>query len=249
MSPKVINLSENRPRSWSEKTNHACFFLLITRLAISEIFIHVDFRHWRYHIMNLGLLLCLVHPDSKYSTSAVRYFLKLMVDETLRVRRIATKVMQFILLQNKPKFKKISVDPRGHYTKSDDGICPGNRPDNDWLLYNSSTVPTNAEEWNRQRYMHDKHIGFYTWPESIQVYAPPNEQPYLEQRRENLGEQEREIYNFFTDKANVALLIKYWSMEEKKGKDKFNLVRYSVIKVRVYSVSFLNKTLQECSSI
>lgn len=195
--------------------------------------------------MNLGLLLCLVHPDSKYSPSAVRYFLKLMVDETLRVRRIAMKVVQFILLQNKPKFKKFSVDPYQHYVKSADRIFPGNRPDNEWLLYNSSTVPTNSVEWNRQRYMHDKHTGFYTWPKCIQIYAPPNEQPFFEQRKEKLTEQELEIYNFFMDKANVALLIKYWSMEEKKGKDKFNLVRYSVIKVHIYLAQFHNKTLQK----
>lgn len=61
------------------------------------------------------------------------------------------------------------------------------------------------------------------------MYAPPKDQPICELN--NLQESEKVIYDFFSKDANVSKFIKFFSMEEKKGKDKFSGTRFSIYKV------------------
>lgn len=190
--------------------------------------------------MCLSLIQYLVHPDVKYNVNIVKYFLSALINDSIAIRKIALKVVLFAALQNKPKFKKIPKDPYS-YSAKPDKIIPGIRSDNKWLLYNSTTVPKDAKEWDTPRYVHDQYTGFYTWPKQLEVYAPSSEQLSFEKRKNILSPQETAILDFFTNSDNVNALIKYWSMEEKKGRDQFNVHRFYLIKVRILRNKFLNK--------
>lgn len=62
------------------------------------------------------------------------------------------------------------------------------------------------------------------------LYAPSDEQPPLDRNESELKPEEKEVYNFFINPENVAKLIKYFSLEEKKGKDKFNGFKFLMFK-------------------
>lgn len=200
--------------------------------------IYEYFRHWRHYSMALGFLRDLVHPDVKYNAKVVEFFLKCLIDESIVVRKIALKAVVFIVVQNKPKFVKIKIDPyqfnnvNGKINNDNDQIKPGIRPDNKWLLYDSKTLPKNDLEWDKPRYVHNQYVGFYSWPKTLEVYAKSIDQPTPSKRIGNLTDQERTLYNYFTDDKYVDVLISYLSMEEKKGKDLFNGQRFLLFKVR-----------------
>lgn len=182
--------------------------------------------------MALSFIKDMVHADVKYNPQVVKFFLNALINDSLEIRKIALRVFLFILLQNKPKYKKVVIDPYSFSNcKEKSKITPGIRPDNQWLLYNSKTAPKNSQEWNQLRYLHRRDYGYYAWPKVLEVYAPADEQPAFANRLASLSEQEKEITEFFNEKT-VDVLIKYLSMEEKKGKDHFSGFRYLVFKVK-----------------
>lgn len=107
---------------------------------------------------------------------------------------------------------------------------PGLRADNSWLRYNYKTRPLTAEQWDESRYVHQSYIGYYVWPKILRVYAPSSQQPSLDPEMRELTDCEREISSFFDDPQNIEKLINYFSLEEKKGKDKFNALRCFLFK-------------------
>jgi proteasome activator subunit 4 len=66
------------------------------------------------------------------------------------------------------------------------------------------------------------------------VYAASGEQPVLDRRHEELTAAEKEVDLFFSDWSNIDRLINFLTLEEKKGKDKFNCYRFIMFKVRQY---------------
>ncbi|KAK5647619.1 hypothetical protein RI129_002511 [Pyrocoelia pectoralis] len=189
-----------------------------------------DNLHWRYYYMSIAFIKSLVHPDVKYKPNLINFFMKALINDSLEVRKIAGKVFLYILIQNKPKYKKITIDPYSFNTEAKSSKpIPGIRSDNEWLLYNSKTVPKCAEEWDKPRYLHRRDFGYYAWPKTLETFAPSFEQPTFAKRQESLSEEEKEILSFFNH-DNVNVLIKFLSMEEKKGKDIFNGFRYLVFK-------------------
>lgn len=183
--------------------------------------------------MALNFLKSSVHFDVNYKWQFVRYFLHATISESIVVRKISMKILVFILVQNKPKFAKVQIDP-SQYSKVEtkhDKIQPGIREDNKWLLFNSKTVPKLAKEWDETRFIHDQYTGYYVWPKQLEVYESSSKQITPVKRMDSLNETEREIYNFFSDEHNVETLIKYLSMEDKKGRDQFNIYRFFTFKV------------------
>ena len=59
-------------------------------------------------------------------------------------------------------------------------------------------VPKNAEDWDRQRYVHKTHYGYYSWPRKMQVYAASSTQPQLKRSLEDMCTPEQEIFKFFS---------------------------------------------------
>ncbi|XP_017776330.1 PREDICTED: proteasome activator complex subunit 4-like isoform X2 [Nicrophorus vespilloides] len=188
--------------------------------------------HWRYHMMAVCFLRDLVHCHVRYNANVVRFFLSMLINESLKIRKLAMKAVVFILIQNKPNFVRIQIDPKKYMREipKSSKLPPGIRADNEWLLYNSKTSPKNTEQWNETRFCHDQYSGYYCWPPTITVSAPPNDQPNISDHPEIMTAQQKEIYEFFTNDANMDLLIKYWSLEEKKGNDKFSSSRFILFK-------------------
>lgn len=185
--------------------------------------------HWRYHTMALSFIRDLVHPNVKYGANIVRYILAALVHDSLEIRKLAICIMVYILKQQKRPHKKVEIDPRG-FTESTGG-GPGVREDNLWVQYDRESRPRSSDEWDRPRFLHKVYSGFYVWPDTVQVYAPSSEQPCLDRPVDQLSAQEQEIDAFFSNQDNIDSLIRFMSLEEKKGRDKFNGGRFIMFKV------------------
>jgi len=79
-----------------------------------------------------------------------------------------------ILKQQKRTKKKVEFDPyvligSSRPTNPND-IRPGDRPDNECLLYKRALLPKNEEEWNKFPFVEKTHWGYYTWPESVHFH-------------------------------------------------------------------------------
>ncbi|CAG9839520.1 unnamed protein product [Diabrotica balteata] len=79
-------------------------------------------------------------------------------------------------------------------------------------------------------YIHDQYTGYYCWPKTLELYDPPSTQQTAAKRLDDLTEIEKDIYTFFNNKENIEKLIKFLSLEEKKGRDHFNAYRFLAFK-------------------
>ncbi|CAG9857916.1 unnamed protein product [Phyllotreta striolata] len=182
--------------------------------------------HWRYHQMAINFLKDLVHFDVNYGPRIVRFFLASSIDDSLTVRKTSMKILVYILVQNKIRYKKVEVKVA---VKSKD-IKPGIREDNKHLVYNDENIPRNSKDWEELRYVHDQYTGYYAWPKKLELYDSPSKQRTAAKRLDDLTEIERDIYRFFDNPDNVEKLIKFLSLEEKKGRDQFNVYRFYLFK-------------------
>jgi hypothetical protein len=116
--------------------------------------------------MALSFLRDLVHPDLQYPPRIVRYFLQMLIHDSLELRKIAIRSTVFLLKQQKCSHKKIVVDPlKISITSTDVGPKgPGNRADNEWVQYSKEKRPLTAEEWDKPLFLHKSYHGFYCWP-------------------------------------------------------------------------------------
>ncbi|XP_012226473.1 proteasome activator complex subunit 4B-like [Linepithema humile] len=194
--------------------------------------------HWRHKLMAMGFIRDLVHPDQAYSAQVVRYFLQTLIHDSLEERKIAIRVVIFMLKQQKRKHPKVTVDIRSLCKQSSTSneeelsrnVTPGLRTDNRWLQYNYETRPLTAEQWDEPRYAHKPYVGYYAWPKILKVHAPSSQQLCLDPEARELTDCEKEVYHFFDNPHNIDKLISYFSLEEKKGKDKFNANRCFLFK-------------------
>ncbi|XP_071454240.1 proteasome activator complex subunit 4-like [Hetaerina americana] len=209
--------------------------------------------HWRYYSLAVNFLRDLVHPSVSYPPRAVKFFLSLLIHDSIELRKVAVRTVVFCLRQSKRNHVKLSINPNKFVKeKSKTGgeidecssserkvICPGDRSDNEWVQYGSGwslkgeadrRIPTTASEWDSTAFAHKTYSGFYCWPKELQVYAPYSAQPKLDRAIEDMTPEEKEIYKFFTSQENVDKLVTYLSLEEKKGKDKFNGLRFIMFK-------------------
>jgi len=78
-----------------------------------------------------------------------------------------------ILKQQKRTKKKVEFDPyelTGSPRPIDSSdLRPGDRSDNECLLYQRALLPRNEEEWNKFTFVEKTHWGYYTWPKSVQI--------------------------------------------------------------------------------
>ncbi|KAG7204017.1 hypothetical protein KM043_001879 [Ampulex compressa] len=189
--------------------------------------------HWRHRLMAMNFLQYLVHPEQNYSPNVVRFFLDVLVNGSLKERKIALTVMVYIMKQQNRKNPKVTIDvPSAKkmnmmQMSQSERLVPGIRPDNSWLLYDYNTRPLNAKQWNEPRFIHKPYVGYYAWPKKLEVCAPCTERPGAEETLTPCG---KEIHIFFNDPMNIEKMINVFSLEEKKGKDKFESFRYLLFK-------------------
>ncbi|KAG8323597.1 Proteasome activator complex subunit 4 [Homalodisca vitripennis] len=212
------------------KTNNSCktdYLELLTSLCDC-----IDSNlHWRHHSLALGFLRDLVHPDCEYPPHVVRVILHTLIHDNIEFRKIAIKCTVYVLKQQKRthKYRVREVD-RSTTCISSGRLQYGHREDNQWLQYDSATVPKSPAAWDEPRYVHKPYVGYYAWDKEVKVNAPSSEQPPLDRTREEMSEGEREVDSFFSDSDKLKKLIDFLSLEEKKGKDKFNGMHFVLFK-------------------
>ena len=62
-------------------------------------------------------------------------------------------------------------------------------------------------------------------------YAPTEEQPSIDRTVEELPDDERAIFEEFSNSEFIDKLIRFLSLEEQKGKDKFHAQHFTFFKV------------------
>ena len=67
----------------------------------------------------------------------------------------------------------------------------------------------------------------------MNVYATSAEQPKLGRSVDELSEYEKPIYELFTQEQFVDKFIKFLTLEENKGKDKFHHKHFILFKVKI----------------
>ncbi|MGH0175630.1 UNVERIFIED_CONTAM: hypothetical protein FKN15_071240 [Acipenser sinensis] len=98
------------------------------------------------------------------------------------------------------------------------------------MLYDSGSLPRTKEAWVACAFVEKTHWGYYSWPQKLTLYAPVEEQPKLGLKREDMTEVEQIIFDHFSDPKFIEQLIKFLSLEDRKGKDKFSPRRFCLFK-------------------
>jgi proteasome activator subunit 4 len=185
---------------------------------------------WRFAgfcIQFLGIIL--MHWQHPYPPKAVSIIVDCLVHDTLNVRKIAIKTFTNYLWLMKKPVKKIPLDFRTVAGTDKPVACvPGEREDNEWLLFDAKKVPKTSDEWNKFPFVDKSYIGYYTWAKNCTLYAPLDQQPRLTRSREEMSEGEIVVYDKFSSEEFVSKLFGYLSMEEKKGVDCFNKSRMEI---------------------
>lgn len=213
----------------NERNLHSYQNLLQSILQIT----HNNSLHWRYGLIASGMIYNLVHPEVKYPLEVVQYCVHNLIHESIEERRLAIRTMRFILRQQKPEHLKSDCDPFAvAQCAKPDGrktLRPGMRADNRWLQYSLDTLPQCQADWDEPRYVH-KTEGFFGWSSSFAVYAPSGVQPNINKTRDELTASQQVIWDFFANADNVERMLHFWSLEEKRGHEKFNRSRCFVVK-------------------
>uniref|UniRef100_A0A8C1ZLZ1 Proteasome activator subunit 4b n=1 Tax=Cyprinus carpio TaxID=7962 RepID=A0A8C1ZLZ1_CYPCA len=196
---------------------------------------------WKFEHIAIGFLSLLLRDDYPLPAPAVLFFVQSLNHDALVVRKMAIAAMAGILKQLKRPRKKIPVSPCDiSGVMEPEGLVAGDRPGNDWLQYHGDSLPNTQQDWDNFCFVEKTHWGYYCWPKNLMVYAPAAEQP-KDLSAENMNERERVIYDHFTEPMFIKQLIEFLSLEDRKGKDKFNPRRFCLFKglFRNYSDAFL----------
>ncbi|XP_063387134.1 proteasome activator complex subunit 4B-like isoform X1 [Cydia fagiglandana] len=187
---------------------------------------------WRRLELAMQMLTYCPSVQTPYTARAVRLALHSLLHDDIAVRRTAQRFTHFALQQRKRELKKIKVDPYEIAgVKKPEKFEPGYRKDLEWAMWSEDKkVPETDEEWDRP-WLRNPNYGFYCWPQELEVAAPASQQVFSSDvPPAEMEEGERHIHDFFSDDANVDKLVSFLTVEEKKGKDKFSGVRFSMFK-------------------
>ncbi|XP_026508317.1 proteasome activator complex subunit 4 [Terrapene carolina triunguis] len=186
---------------------------------------------WKFEHIGIGFLSLLLRDDRVLPVHAIRFFVQCLNHDAIVVRKMAISAVAGILKQLKRTHKKVSICPyEVSGVPKSSSIQAGDRPDNQWLHFDSESLPKTKQAWASCCFVEKTHWGYYTWPQNMVVYASAEQQPKLGRRREELLEAEQIIYDHFSDPKFVEQLIKFLSLEDRKGKDKFNPRRFCLFK-------------------
>uniref|UniRef100_W5L008 Proteasome activator subunit 4b n=1 Tax=Astyanax mexicanus TaxID=7994 RepID=W5L008_ASTMX len=192
---------------------------------------------WKFEHIAIGFLSLLLRDDHPLPASAVHFFVRSLNHDALIVRKVAISAVAGILKQLKRPRKKMAIIPGDEV----EGLVAGDRPGNNWLQYHADTLPRTDQDWDNYRFVEKTHWGYYCWPKKLMLYAPLEEQP-KDLTPEEMNESEKIIYEQFSNPTFINQLIEFLSLEDRKGKDKFNPRRFCLFKglFRNYSDAFLS---------
>ncbi|XP_036816791.1 proteasome activator complex subunit 4B isoform X1 [Oncorhynchus mykiss] len=186
---------------------------------------------WKFEHIAIGFMSLLLRDDHPLPSPAVLFFVKSLNHDSLLVRKVAISAVAGIMKQLKRPHRKVPVSPNTLCgMKELAGLIAGDRPDNQWLQYNSSSLPRTQQDWEGCTFVEKTHWGYYSWPQKLMMYAPSEEQPKQGLTREEMTEREQIIYDHFSDPGFINQLIEFLSLEDRKGKDKFSPRRFCLFK-------------------
>uniref|UniRef100_A0A671S8A7 Proteasome activator complex subunit 4A-like n=1 Tax=Sinocyclocheilus anshuiensis TaxID=1608454 RepID=A0A671S8A7_9TELE len=195
---------------------------------------------WKFEQIAIGFLSLMLRDDHPLPSSAVLFFIESLNHDSLLVRNGAISAVSGILKQLKRPHKKVSVNPydlselktslQSCGGKALGSLLAGDRSDNQWLQYDSSRLPRSQQDWDECCFIEKTHWGYSTWPRTLMLYAPPEEQPKQGKTRQEMNESEQIIYDHFSDQQFIDQFIHYLSLEDRKGKDKFSPRRFCLFK-------------------
>uniref|UniRef100_A0A6Q2YVW4 Proteasome activator subunit 4 n=1 Tax=Esox lucius TaxID=8010 RepID=A0A6Q2YVW4_ESOLU len=186
---------------------------------------------WKFEHIAIGFMSLLLRDDHPLPSAAVLFFVKSLNHDSLLVRKVAISAVAGIMKQLKRPHKKVPVNTNELCgLKEWSGLTAGDRPDNKWLQYNSSSLPRSQQAWEACMFVEKTHWGYYSWPQKLMMYAPSEEQPKQGLTREEMTEREQIIYDHFSDPVFINQLIEFLSLEDRKGKDKFSPRRFCLFK-------------------
>uniref|UniRef100_A0AAQ6IA71 Proteasome activator subunit 4 n=1 Tax=Anabas testudineus TaxID=64144 RepID=A0AAQ6IA71_ANATE len=186
---------------------------------------------WKFEHIAIGFLSLLLRDDQQLPPAAVMFFVKSLNHDSLYVRKVAISAVAGVMKQIKRPHKKIPISPSELCeVKEQSSVVAGDRPDNQWLQYDSSCLPRTQQDWNRCVFVEKTHWGYYCWPRKVIVYAPLEEQPKQNLTREEMTEREQIIFDHFSDPVFINQFIEFLSLEDRKGKDKFSPRRFCLFK-------------------
>uniref|UniRef100_A0A672TTU1 Proteasome activator subunit 4 n=1 Tax=Strigops habroptila TaxID=2489341 RepID=A0A672TTU1_STRHB len=152
-------------------------------------------RPWKFEHISIGFLSLLLRDDRILPVRAIKFFVQCLNHDAIVVRKVAISAVAGILKQLKRTHKKVPICPYEiSGSPKPSSIQAGDRPDNQWLHYDSQSLPKTKEAW------------------------------------ESCCFAEQIIYDHFSDPKFVEQLIKFLSLEDRKGKDKFNPRRFCLFK-------------------
>uniref|UniRef100_A0A9J7YHM4 Proteasome activator subunit 4 n=1 Tax=Cyprinus carpio carpio TaxID=630221 RepID=A0A9J7YHM4_CYPCA len=172
-------------------------------------------RPWKFEQIAIGFLSLMLRDDHPLPSSAVLFFVESLNHDSLLVRNIC---VIFLPVLHVGRGKALS------------SLLVGDRPDNQWLQYDSNRLPRSQQDWNECCFIEKTHWGYSTWPRKLMLYAPLEEQPKQGKTREEMNESEQIIYDHFSDQQFIDQFIQYLSLEDRKGKDKFSPRRFCLFK-------------------
>lgn len=233
-APTQDEIDEGRKRMEDgNKTTLALFQEIINTLCEQ---LESGRLHWRHYNAGFAILATLTRYDVKLNARAVRILVNNLAHDNIVVRKTAIHTMAGVLRQHKKRHPVVQKN-----LEVGEDLKPGDRVDNEWLQYKESNWPQNKEDWNKPNFVHKTHYGYYIWPQKMMVYAGEDIQPRLNRIEAEMSPEEREIFAFFNDAKNLDKLVSFLSLEENKGKDKFDSRKFLMWKglFRNYGSSIL----------
>ncbi|RXM29311.1 Proteasome activator complex subunit 4 [Acipenser ruthenus] len=136
---------------------------------------------WKFEHIAIGFLSLLLRDDKPIPVPAIRFFVQSLNHDALVVRKVAISAVAGILKQLKRPHKKVEENPYeiGRCSEHSE-ILVGDRPDNQWMLYDSGSLPRTKEAWVACAFVEKTHWGYYSWPQNFDNAFLPVLRPHLE---------------------------------------------------------------------
>ena len=182
---------------------------------------------WKTQAICFGTLIFLIYPFGKLNSDYVTTYVESLLHENILMRKIAIAGMCVVL--NVTKFPKPKKDASIYEIIKDKNAvvnraCPGERIDNLWhnLDNDEFKLPVSDEEWAEINFVDKTYYGYYCWPSKIKITQSKREF-FNANNINDTNDPLLPIYKNFSNEIYVQKLFKMLTIEEAKGKEKFDL--------------------------
>uniref|UniRef100_A0A2A4JML8 Proteasome activator complex subunit 4 C-terminal domain-containing protein n=1 Tax=Heliothis virescens TaxID=7102 RepID=A0A2A4JML8_HELVI len=224
---ELLNASLAKEQETSDKCEKQYNELIMELIKVVE----TPNIQWRRLELAIQMLTFCPSLQTPYPGAAVRGMVRALLHDDIAVRRTAQRLVNYVIKQRKHKIVKVEIDPYEIAgVPRPEKRVPGYRKDLEWAIWSQDRKHETDAAWETP-WLRNPTYGFYCWPEKLEVAAPSSEQVFSSDLSpEDMEEGERHLFEFFTDESNVDRLVAFLTVEEKKGKDKFNGVRFSLFR-------------------